>query len=71
MNVFITTIVVMGLIFLFIGSLYLNAQTEVPESCKEAYEQASGCGTCSSENGSGHSCGYKETLKFLKEVKLK
>lgn len=61
----------MGLIFLFIGSLYLNAQTEVPESCREAYEQAVGCGSCSSEQGTRHSCGYKQTLEFLKEVKLK
>lgn len=71
MNILITMVFVMGLIFLFVGALYLNAQTEVPESCQEAYDNASGCGSCSSNDGSGHHCGFKETLEFLKEIKIK
>jgi hypothetical protein len=71
MQIILTAGIIILFIVIFMGSLYLNAHTEIPESAREAYEEASSCGSCTNAHGEGHSCGFKSTLEFLKEVKLK
>ncbi len=56
-------------IFLYIGTMYLNDRVKVPESCKEAYLEAQSCETCNRVSDP-KSCTFKNTLEFLKEVKL-
>lgn len=67
----ITTGAVIVIIFIFMTSLYINAKVEIPDTCEDAYLEATGCGSCGNHSGDGHSCGYKDTLEFLKEVTLK
>jgi hypothetical protein len=66
-------LILVGLLVLFIGlyvgAMQLNAKVEIPESCKEAYLEAQNCGACGSR-GSQSSCNVKQTIEFLKEVKL-
>jgi hypothetical protein len=61
--------VVSGFILLYIGTIYLNDKVKVPESCKEAYLEAQSCESCATSAGS-KSCNFKDTIEFLKEVKL-
>lgn len=66
-------IILIGLMILFIGlyagTMHLNSKVEVPESCREAYMEAQNCGACGTKTGQA-SCNIKQTLEFLKEVKL-
>ena len=57
-----------GVIVLYVGTMYLNKMVAIPESCKEAYLEAQSCESCASRDGG--SCGYSDTLEFMKEVKL-
>ena len=60
--------ILIGVIALYVGTMYLNDKVEIPESCKAAYLEAQNCESCASNDGG--SCGYSNTLEFLKEVKL-
>lgn len=60
--------ILVGIITLYVGTMYLNNKVAIPESCKEAYLEAQNCESCASQDGG--SCGYSNTLEFLKEVKL-
>ncbi len=67
MQILIILGVVSVIIFIYIGTMYLNEKVAIPESCKEAYAEAQTCESCSRN---GTSCNLKETMEFLKEVKL-
>ncbi len=62
-------ILIVGIIvaasLIYIGSIYANQTTEIPESCKQAYLDAQNCSGCS---GSG-SC-LTRALESIKEIKL-
>ena len=60
--------ILIGIIVLYVGTMYLNNKVEVPESCKQAYLEAQNCESCASRDGG--SCGFSDTLEFMKEVKL-
>ncbi|MFP4177609.1 MAG: hypothetical protein ACLFTZ_02490 [Acholeplasmataceae bacterium] len=68
MNFFVVVIAVVILVALFIGTMALNESTPVPEECKEAYNEAQSCKTCAF-NGVG--CGFRDAMKYMKEVKKK
>ncbi|MFH0767157.1 MAG: hypothetical protein ABH890_03155 [Bacillota bacterium] len=61
--------VVSGFIMLYVGTMFLNEKVAVPDSCKEAYLEAQSCESCNT-GGGVKSCNFKDTLEFLKEVKL-
>jgi len=69
MEILILVGVVSGFILLYIGTMYLNDKVKVPENCKDAYLEAQSCESCSTSGGS-KSCNFKDTIEFLKEVKL-
>ncbi len=69
MQILITVGIVSAIIALYVGTMLLNEKVKVPESCKEAYLEAQACETCSTA-GNSKSCNFKETIEFLKEVKL-
>lgn len=60
--------ILIGIIVLYVGTMYLNEKVEIPESCKQAYLEAQTCESCASKDGG--SCGYSSALEFMKEVKL-
>jgi hypothetical protein len=60
--------ILIGIIVLYVGTMYLNSKVAIPESCKEAYLEAQHCESCPSNDGG--SCGFSDTLEFMKEVKL-
>jgi len=62
--------VLIGIIALYIGTMYLNDHTEIPEECREAYLEAQSCETCALSSGDKKSCGFGDTLEFIKEVTL-
>lgn len=57
-----------GIIVLYVGTMYLNKKVAIPEECKTAYLEAQSCESCASRDGG--SCGFSDTLEFMKEVKL-
>jgi hypothetical protein len=69
MELVILLLVVCGFIGLYVATMYLNQKVAIPESCKEAYLEAQQCESCTSRGSKG-SCGFNDTLEFLKEVKL-
>ena len=73
MELLILILVLGGFITLYILTMFLNEKVAVPESCKAAYLEAQTCESCSSrdsKDSKGGSCGFSNTLEFLKEVKL-
>ncbi len=60
--------VLVGIISLYVGTMYLNKKVAIPESCKQAYLEAQSCESCASRDGG--SCGFNDALEFMKEVKL-
>jgi hypothetical protein len=68
MNFFVVVLAVVILVALFIGTMALNESTPVPEECKEAYDEAQSCKSCVF-NSVG--CGFKDAMKYMKEVKTK
>ncbi len=56
---------VLGFILLYVVTMFLNEKTPIPESCRQAYQEANSCESCGSEG-----CNIKDTIEFLKEVKL-
>lgn len=67
-QILILMAILIGIIVLYVGTMYLNEKVEIPESCKQAYLEAQTCESCASKDGG--SCGYSEALEFMKEVKL-
>ncbi|TVP86198.1 MAG: hypothetical protein EA375_01805 [Acholeplasmataceae bacterium] len=64
MEFFIGFAVVVGVIALYMGSMFLNAKTEVPEECREAYLEAQSCDTCAMRSGI---CGFKDVLETIRK----
>jgi len=60
--------ILIGIIVLYVGTMYLNSRVAIPEECKEAYLEAQSCESCASRDGG--SCGFSDALEFMKEVKL-
>ena len=69
MQILITIGAVSAIILLYVVTMFLNERVKVPESCREAYLEAQSCETCNTNDGS-KSCNFRDTLEFLKEVKL-
>lgn len=69
MEILILIGILSGFIGIYILAMALNAKVAVPESCKEAYNEAQTCGSCSTTTGGCHGS-FKEALEFMKEVKL-
>jgi len=65
--------IVGGIIGIYVATMYLNKAVAVPESCKQAYDEAQTCGVCAS-NGSctiaGNESKFQDAIEFMKEVKL-
>jgi hypothetical protein len=72
MELLILILVLGGFITLYILTMKLNEKVAVPESCKAAYLEAQSCESCGSKSDkeTKGSCGFSNTLEFLKEVKL-
>lgn len=64
--------IVVGIVALYVGTMYLNKAVKVPEECKEAYLDAQTCVSCSSKSV----CSvlddekFQDAIEFMKEVKL-
>ena len=57
--------VVFGIVLLYVATMFLNNATPVPESCKQAYQEANSCDSSATEG-----CSIKETIEFIKEARL-
>lgn len=70
MQYVIMVLVLAGFIGLYLLAMYLNSKVAIPESCKEAYLEAQNCESCATKGTKASSCGFNNTLEFLKEIKL-
>ena len=60
--------ILIGIIAIYVGTMWLNNKVEIPEECREAYLEAQSCESCASRDSG--SCGFSDALEFMKEVKL-
>ncbi len=68
MEQFLILLSVLGVIILiYVGTMYLNDKTEIPEECREAYLEAQGCKSCSAFRKDSSSCGFKDVLKIMED----
>lgn len=59
--------VVIVVIALYMATMFLNAKTEVPEECREAYLEAQSCDTCGLRSGV---CGMKNIMDHIKKKEI-
>ena len=64
--------IIVGIVALYVGTMYLNKTVKVPEECKQAYLDAQTCVSCSSKSVCSvlDDDKFQEAIEFMKEVKL-